>query len=99
MPIFDAAILFSKTEGILPAPETAHAIKAAIEKARKNDNKCIVFNFSGHGHFDLASYEGYMSGKLEDFEYPAELVKESIKRSSESLIFDVKEIFSAVLVL
>jgi tryptophan synthase beta chain len=63
----------------LPAPETSHAIKAAIDEAVKcretGEKKVIVFNYSGHGHFDLASYDQYLSGKLEDYEYPAEMVK------------------------
>ncbi|MCX5749302.1 MAG: TrpB-like pyridoxal phosphate-dependent enzyme [Candidatus Saganbacteria bacterium] len=77
--VFEAAVLFAKTEGILPAPETAHAIRAAIDEALKNEDKCIVFNLSGHGHFDLAAYDNYLEGKLEDFEYPEELVREALK--------------------
>ncbi len=77
--VFEAGVLFSKTEGILPAPESAHAIKAAIDEAKKNNGKCIVFNLSGHGHFDLAAYEEFLDGKLHDYEYPAELAKEALK--------------------
>jgi tryptophan synthase beta chain len=62
-------MFFAKHEGIIPAPETAHAIKAAIdlaEKAKKvNEEKVIVFNLSGHGHFDMAAYEALMAGELE----------------------------------
>jgi len=76
---FEAGILFAKTEGILPAPESCHAIKAAIDEAKKNQNNCIVFNLSGHGHFDMSSYENYLDGKLEDFEYPEELAKNALK--------------------
>jgi len=76
---FEAGILFSKTEGILPAPESAHAIKVAIDEAKKNKGNCIVFNLSGHGHFDLTSYDNFLDGKLEDFEYPEELAKQALK--------------------
>ncbi len=78
-PVFEAAMLFARTEGFLPAPETAHAIKAAIDEARKNEDKCIVLNYSGHGFFDLASYDSYMADKLEDFEYPESEVIAALK--------------------
>jgi len=79
-PVFEAAVMFARTEGILPAPESSHAIKAAIDEAircrESGEKKVIAFNLSGHGHFDLAAYEAYMNNKLEDFEYPEEKVKE-----------------------
>jgi tryptophan synthase beta chain len=82
-PVFDAAHLFAQTEGIVPAPETAHAIKAAVDEAilcrESNDAKCIVFNYSGHGHFDLAAYDAYLEGKLEDFEYPEEVLRKALE--------------------
>ncbi|MDP8219207.1 MAG: TrpB-like pyridoxal phosphate-dependent enzyme [Candidatus Theseobacter exili] len=82
--IFKAALLFAETEGIIPAPETAHAIKGAIDEALKckenNQEKCIVIGFSGHGHFDLASYDAYMDGKLKDYEHPAEKIKEALEK-------------------
>lgn len=82
-PVFEAAVLFARTEGTVPAPETAHAIKAAVDEALRcketGEEKCIVFGFSGHGHFDLAAYEAYLTGKLEDYEYPKELVEEALK--------------------
>ncbi len=82
-PVFAAAVLFARTEGIVPAPETAHAIKAVIDEAIKcreqKEEKVIVFNFSGHGHFDLAAYDAYFSQKLEDYEYPEEKIKEALK--------------------
>ena len=77
-PVFEAAMLFAKTEGILPAPETSHAIKCAIDEAKKNDGSCIVFNLSGHGNFDLAAYDAFLSGKLEDYEYSEDRIKEAI---------------------
>ncbi|PIU52814.1 MAG: TrpB-like pyridoxal phosphate-dependent enzyme, partial [Deltaproteobacteria bacterium CG07_land_8_20_14_0_80_60_11] len=75
-PVFEAARLFAETEGIIPAPETAHAIKAAVDEAlvckETNQAKCIVFNFSGHGHFDLAAYDGFLEGQLKDIELDPE---------------------------
>ncbi|WP_370575491.1 TrpB-like pyridoxal phosphate-dependent enzyme [Methanomethylovorans sp.] len=66
--IFDAAVTFARSEGIAPAPESAHAIKCAIDEALKckqtGEEKTIMFNLSGHGHFDMASYDMYFSGKL-----------------------------------
>ena len=82
-PVFEAAITFARTEGIVPAPETAHAIRVAMDEAIKcketGEEKVIAFNFSGHGHFDLSAYDAYLSGKLEDYEYPDEKIKESLK--------------------
>lgn len=73
---FDAGVMFARTEGILPAPEAAHAVRGAIDEAIKcrdeGVSRTIVFNLCGHGHFDLSSYERYMSGKLEDYEFPVE---------------------------
>ena len=78
--VFEAAAIFARSEGILPAPESSHAIRAAIDEALKckesGEEKVIAFNLSGHGHFDLGAYEAYNSGKLEDFEYPEEKIKE-----------------------
>jgi len=80
--VFEAASLFSKTEGFLVAPETAHCVKATIDEALRcketGEEKVIFFNNSGHGHFDLASYDAYHQGKLIDYEYPAELVKQAL---------------------
>ncbi|MDW8318762.1 MAG: TrpB-like pyridoxal phosphate-dependent enzyme [Anaerolineae bacterium] len=80
--IFDAAVSFTRAEGILPAPEPSHAILVAMQEAlacrESGESKTIVFNLCGHGHFDLAAYDAYFSGKLEDYEYPEELVKQSL---------------------
>ncbi|TMA74003.1 MAG: TrpB-like pyridoxal-phosphate dependent enzyme [Deltaproteobacteria bacterium] len=80
---FEAAVTFSRSEGIIPAPESSHAIKAAIDEAKKADaegkSRVILFNLSGHGHFDLGAYDQYFAGKLEDFEYPREAVEKSMK--------------------
>ena len=82
-PVFEASMNFANTEGIIPAPETAHAIKTTVDEALKcketGEEKVIVFNFSGHGHFDLSAYDAYLDGKLEDYEYPDEKIKESLK--------------------
>jgi tryptophan synthase beta chain len=77
-PCFEAAVQFARTEGIVPAPESSHAIRAAIDEAlaakEAGERRTILFNLSGHGHFDLAAYDAYLSGKLEDFDYPPERV-------------------------
>ncbi len=82
-PVFDAARLFARTEGVVPAPETAHAIKAAVDEAVRcretGEEKCIVFNYSGHGHFDLAAYDAYLEGRLEDLEYPEEVLRKALE--------------------
>ena len=80
---FEAAVQFARAEGIVPAPESAHAIRAAIDEAldakTKGEKRVILFNLSGHGNFDMAAYEAYLSRKLEDYEYPAEAVQEAMK--------------------
>ena len=78
---FESAILFAQTEGFLPAPETAHAIRATIKEAENApEGKVIVYNHSGHGHFDLSAYEAYFKGELKDYEYPEEKIKESLEK-------------------
>jgi tryptophan synthase beta chain len=80
--VFEAALLFARSEGIVPAPETAHAVRAAVDEALKckqsGESKVILFNFSGHGHFDLAAYDAYLSGKLVDYAYPDEEVARAL---------------------
>jgi tryptophan synthase beta chain len=80
--VFDAAIQFARAEGILPAPESAHAIRVAIDEAlqckARGEKKVIAFNLSGHGHFDLGGYEAYMHSKLPDYEYPQEQVAKAV---------------------
>ena len=77
--VFASAMQFARSEGFIPAPETAHAIFAAINEARKNDGKCIVFCYSGHGHFDMSAYDAYLAGKLEDYEHPEEKIAEALR--------------------
>ena len=78
-PCFEAGIQFARTEGLIPAPESTHAIRAAIDEAleckKTGEKKVILFNLSGHGYFDMTSYQRYLEGKLEDYEYPAEEVR------------------------
>jgi len=80
--VFEAAVQFARSEGILPAPESSHAIKAAMDEAlaarEAGSSPVILFNLSGHGHFDLGAYEAYLAGKIEDFAYPADKVKEAL---------------------
>ena len=82
LPVFEAAIQFARTEGILPAPESAHAIRGAIDEAlaakEEGKGKVILFGLSGHGHFDLSAYENFISGKLVDYEYPGREIAEAI---------------------
>jgi tryptophan synthase beta chain len=84
-PCFEAAVTFARAEGIIPAPESSHAIKAAVEEAKRADaegtTRVILFNLSGHGHFDLGAYDQYFAGKLEDFEYP----REAVERARQNL--------------
>ncbi len=79
---FDAGVTFARAEGILPAPEPTHAIKVAIDQALEareaGEERVILFNLCGHGHFDLAAYERHLAGTLEDYEYPAEKVTEAL---------------------
>ncbi len=89
--VIEAGLKFARTEGILPAPETAHAIKEAIDQALKakenNEKKVILFNFSGHGYFDLLAYKKYMTGELIDYELPSDEIKKALA-SNEMPIID-----------
>jgi tryptophan synthase beta chain len=79
---FEAGVLFAKSEGIVPAPESTHAIAATIREAKRcaetGEAKTLLFNLSGHGHFDMTSYDRYFAGELEDYDYPEEAIKESL---------------------
>lgn len=81
--VFEAADTFAKVEGLVPAPEAAHAIRSvinhAVECKKTGEEKTILFNFSGHGYFDLTAYDAFYSGQLLDYEYPEALVKESLQ--------------------
>jgi tryptophan synthase beta chain len=84
---FEAAQLFAATEGTIPAPESSHAIRAAIVEAircrEQGREECIVFNLSGHGLCDLGAYDRYFSGELEDYEYPQEHIEAAIAELPE----------------
>ena len=80
---------FARAEGIIPGPEPAHAVASAMleaERARESgEEKVIVFNLSGHGHFDMAAYQDYLSGDLVDYEYPEERVAAAMENVPVSL--------------
>jgi len=82
--VFEAALQFARTEAIIPAPETAHAIKGAIDEAllckEEGKEKTILFNLSGHGYLDLQAYSDFMEGKLSDYEYPEEKIKQALAK-------------------
>ena len=81
-PMFEAAMKFARAEGIIPAPEPAHAVKVAIDEALKckesGEEKVIAFNLCGHGYFDMQAYDDYLAGKLPDYEYPQEAVEKAL---------------------
>lgn len=81
--VFEAAIMFARSEGIVPAPESAHAIRGAIDEAlaarEAGEARTILFNLSGHGLLDMASYDMYFAGKLEDYPLPEDLLKVSLE--------------------
>ena len=83
---YEAGVLFARTEGFIPAPETNHAIALAIDEAKKakeeGKEKVIVFNWSGHGHFDLAGYEKFFAGKLEEYHMEDEEIQKSLSSIS-----------------
>jgi tryptophan synthase beta chain len=70
---FEAAVQFARTEGLIPAPESSHAIRAAIDEALEareaGEERVILFNLSGHGYFDMAAYDQYLAGELVDVEF------------------------------
>jgi len=80
---FKAAVDFARTEGLIVAPETSHAVKVAIDEAitakKENKEKTIIFNCSGHGNFDMAAYEAYFAGKLKDYAHPKEEISKALK--------------------
>jgi len=86
-PTFEAALQFARTEGIIPAPEAAHAVRAAIDEAlaakEAGEERVILFGLSGHGHFDMAAYDAYLAGTLEDPEFDAADAAAAIARLPE----------------
>ena len=83
-PTFEAGVMFARAEGIIPAPEVNHAIKAtvdlALEAREAGEEKVILFNLCGHGHFDLAAYEAYLAGELVDLEYSEEEIERAVSQ-------------------
>ncbi len=81
---FEAGITFAKAEGIIPAPESNHAIRGVIDDAleckRTGEPKVLFFNLSGHGHFDMAAYDQYLAGQLHDYDYPQEAIEAALER-------------------
>jgi tryptophan synthase beta chain len=81
-PTFEAGVLFARTEGIIPAPEVTHAIKAtvdlALEAREAGEERVILFNLCGHGHFDLSAYEQYLADELVDLEYSEEDIDRAV---------------------
>ncbi|HEV2662159.1 MAG TPA: TrpB-like pyridoxal phosphate-dependent enzyme, partial [Ktedonobacteraceae bacterium] len=81
---FESAVLFARSEGIVPAPEAGHAVRAVVEEALQakeaGEERVILFNLSGHGYFDMQAYDAYFAGKLQDFEYPADAVAAAQER-------------------
>ena len=79
---FEAGLLFARNEGIIPAPESCHGIRAAIDEAircrESGEPRTILFNLTGHGHFDMSAYERMLGGGLENFDYPAAAIAESL---------------------
>ena len=80
---FEAGVQFARAEGIIPAPESCHGIRACIDEAMRckqtGEKKTLLFNLTGHGHFDMASYDRYFSGALDDYDYPREAVEISLQ--------------------
>ena len=81
---FEAGVTFARTEGIIPAPETSHAIRAVIDEAleckQSGEPRVLFFNLSGHGHFDMAAYDKYFAGELDDYDYPDEAIRAALAR-------------------
>jgi len=83
--VFEAALTFAGAEGVIPAPETSHAVRATIDEAvrcrESGEARTILVGFSGHGHFDMLSYEAYLAGRLEDYEMDDAAIAECLERA------------------
>ena len=79
--------MFARSEGIIPAPESNHAIRACIDEAMKckksGEPRTLFFNLSGHGHFDMAAYDSYFRGELADYEFPADEIDKALSHLPE----------------
>jgi tryptophan synthase beta chain len=80
--VFEAALQFARSEGIVPAPESSHAIRATVDEALQareaGERRVILFNLSGHGHFDMGAYDAYLAGSLQDYAYPAQAIQQAL---------------------
>jgi tryptophan synthase beta chain len=80
--VFESAVRFARAEGFVPGPEPAHAVKAVEDEALRAleaDEECVIlFNLSGHGHFDLGAFDGYLKGELQDYPLPDSMLEESL---------------------
>jgi tryptophan synthase beta chain len=85
---FESAVRFARCEGIIPGPEPAHAIRAVFDEAEEaklaGEERVILFNLSGHGHFDMSAYAAYFAGELEDLEMPEEELAAALERLPEA---------------
>jgi tryptophan synthase beta chain len=85
--VFEAAIQFARSEGIVPAPESAHAIRATIDQALEareaGEKRVVLFNLSGHCHFDMGAYDAYLAGALQDYAYPSEAIQQALSELPE----------------
>jgi predicted alternative tryptophan synthase beta-subunit len=83
LPVFEAAVAFARAEGIIPAPESAHAVRAAMDEALEaretGESRTVLFNLSGPGHFDLAAYDAYFADELQDYAYPKQLIDQALE--------------------
>jgi tryptophan synthase beta chain len=83
LPCFEAGVQFARAEGIVPAPESNHAVRAAIDEAlrckQEGTPRSILFNLSGHGHFDMQAYTDYLQGKLADLSYDEQGVADALE--------------------
>ncbi len=81
---FEAGVVFARCEGIVPAPESSHSIRAVMDEALRckesGEPKVLLFNLSGHGHFDMSAYDRYLAGDLVDYEYPEEAIQDAMSR-------------------
>jgi tryptophan synthase beta chain len=84
VPVFEAAVQFARSEGLVPAPEPAHALKAAVDEAlaarEADEERVILFNLCGHGHFDMSAYDSYLTGDLQDFSLPDDALEASLAK-------------------
>lgn len=82
LPTFEAGVLFAQCEGVIPAPESNHAIRACIDEALRckasGEPKTLFFNLTGHGHFDMAAYDRYFAGELDDYPLPQEAIDRAL---------------------